>query len=244
MTPRGDYGYDAPYAPIAFGAIGTVASCAAVVLAALSRWRPAAIAAFYGLFFLGNAASFLYTTRRGKFIVWEHILDGLALRGGERVLDLGCGRGAVLNAIARRLTTGRATGLDLWVTRDQSGNAIDVTRKNAELEGVADRVDVRTGDMRGTGLPDGSFDVVVSSLAIHNLRSKADRVQVIAEVMRVLASGGRVAIADIRSTGAYARALKQLGAVDVKRERLGWRFWYGNPVAATSLVTARKAPGS
>ena len=240
MTPRADYGYDAPYAPIVFGALGVAASCASIVLVALGHNRPAAMAAFYGVFFLGNAASFLYTTRRGKFIVWERILDGLALRGDERVLDLGCGRGAVLTAVARRLTTGRATGIDLWVTRDQSGNAIDVTRRNAELEGVADRVDVRTGDMRATGLPDGSFDVVVSSLAIHNLRSRADRVQVIAEVMRVLAPLGRVAIADIRTTGVYASALKDLGALDVKRERLGWRFWYGNPFAATTLVTARR----
>ena len=65
--------------------------------------------AFYGAFFLANASSFLYTTRRGKFQVWEEILDGLHLRGDERVLDMGCGRGAVLTAVAKRLTTGRVT---------------------------------------------------------------------------------------------------------------------------------------
>jgi len=34
--------------------------------------------------------------------------------------------------------------------------------------------------------------------------------------------------------------LHSLGAADVERRRLGWRFWYGNPFAATSLVTASK----
>lgn len=51
-------------------------------------------------------ASFLYTTMRGRFRVWGTILDELDLRGDERVLDLGCGRGVVLIAAARRLRTG------------------------------------------------------------------------------------------------------------------------------------------
>src|SRR4029453_6551329 len=112
---------------------------------------------------LGNAFSFYYTTRRGKFVVWESILDGLRLRGDERVLDMGCGRGAVLIAVAKRLTSGRATGIDLWSMKDQSGNASDVTKRNAVLEGVVERVAIETGDMRSLPFADGSFDVVLSS---------------------------------------------------------------------------------
>jgi len=54
----------------------------------------------------------------------------------------------VLTAVAGRLTTGRATGIDIWNTLDQSGNAQSVTLRNASLEGVADRVRIETGDMR------------------------------------------------------------------------------------------------
>ena len=43
------------------------------------------------------------------------------------------------------------------------------------------------------------------------------------------------------TTALYARTLQDLGATRVERRSLGWRFWYGNPVAATSLVTASKA---
>ena len=105
MEPNADYGYDAPYALIAFAALGAVS-----VVAAIVSWSNGIAAAcrrcmaFYAAFFLANASSFLYTTRRGKFQVWDEVLDGLRLRGDERVLDMGCGRGAVLTAVARRLS--------------------------------------------------------------------------------------------------------------------------------------------
>ena len=240
MDRQGDYGYDAPYALITFAALGA----ASVVAAIVSWWRQsghfAAILGFYAAFFLANAISFLYTTRRGKFREWDDLIDDLDLRGNERVLDMGCGRGAVLTAVARRLTTGRVTGIDLWSTHDQSGNSRDVTMRNASLEGVSDRIDIETGDMRALPFPDGAFDVVVSSLAIHNIRSQAGRAQAVAEAWRVLKGGGRLAIADIRATARYAHTLKALGATGVARRRLGWRFWYGNPFAGTSLVTASK----
>ena len=176
MERRGDYGFDAPYGLVAFAAVGAASAVAATV----SGWtyqngHLARMFGLYSAFFSGNALSFLYTTRRGKFQVWDEVLDELHLRGDERVLDMGCGRGAVLTAVARRLRTGRATGIDLWSTHDQSGNARDVTMRNASLEGVQDRIDIETGDMRALPFPDATFDVVVSSLAIHNIPSNAAR---------------------------------------------------------------------
>src|SRR6266540_1406600 len=76
----------------------------------------------YGLFFLLSCASFVYTTRRGKFVVWAGLLSELHLTGRERVVDLGCGRGAVLIMLARLVPRGRAVGVDLWRSLDQSGN--------------------------------------------------------------------------------------------------------------------------
>ena len=93
--------------PAALGAGGVIAS---IVSWWVQRGHLAATMGFYGAFFLTNAFSFLYTTRRGKFHVWEEILDDLRLGGDERVLDMGCGRGAVLTAVAKRLRTGRVTG--------------------------------------------------------------------------------------------------------------------------------------
>src|SRR5689334_1888008 len=100
MQRRGDYGYDAPYALIIFAALGV----ASLLVAGMTWWsggtrRTILIVTAYSVFFFANALSFLYTTRRGEFDVWNEVLDGLQLRGDERILDMGCGRGAVLTAV-------------------------------------------------------------------------------------------------------------------------------------------------
>src|SRR5262249_27900225 len=128
----------------------------------------------------------LYTSRRGKFFVWSELLDQLNLQGDERILDIGCGRGAVLLLAAQRLTTGRAVGVDLWRRGDQSGNSLDATQRNAAVEGVAERVELHTGDMTALPFRDDSFDVVVSNVAIHNVKGSAARREAIEEIVRVL----------------------------------------------------------
>jgi arsenite methyltransferase len=239
---HGEYGFDAPYAVLIFGAVAVASAVGATIGWREGEIRVAARMTLFSVFFLLSTVSFLYTTRRGKFVEWARILDRLQLRGDERVLDMGCGRGAVLTAVARRLTTGRVTGIDIWSTSDQSGNAKDVTQRNASLEGVADRVEIETGDMRALPFTDASFDLVVSSLAIHNIRGNGDRRQAVAEGFRVLKPGGRMVLADIRATATYEDALRTLGASNIERKRLGWRFWWGNPFAATTLLTASKPP--
>jgi ubiquinone/menaquinone biosynthesis C-methylase UbiE len=197
-----------------------------------------------GIFMVLSAAVYVLTTRSGKFAVWESLLRGLDLRGDERVLDMGSGRGAVLMMAAKLLPRGRAVGLDLWRSVDQSGNTLDAARRNAEREGVGDRVDLRTGDMTRMPFEDGSFDVVLSALAIHNIKDPQARRRAIDEAARVLRPGGRLVISDIQATPQYAERLRELGLKDVRRRGLGWRYWYGGPWMATSLVTATKPDGS
>jgi SAM-dependent methyltransferase len=200
------------------------------------RWLLLAVT----LYWVGSAGSFTYTTLRGKFRVWSAEIDRLGLAGDERVVDLGCGRGAVLLLAARRLTDGRALGVDLWRWGDQSGNSEAATRANAEAIGVGDRVDLLTADLRALPLPDACAELVVSSLALHNIQAFEDRGAAVGEAYRVLAPGGRLRIADFRNAPQYAELLRRLGAVDVGVRRLGWRFWYGGPWFATSMVSAAK----
>jgi SAM-dependent methyltransferase len=241
VIPRkGEYGFDAPYVPISM-VVGALPLLAGAVFRGLHGAPTAALTmGLSGAFLLASAGSYLYTTRAGKLRAWDELLDELHLTGDERILDLGCGRGAVLLLAAQRLPAGRAVGVDLWSAVDQSGNALETTRRNAALEGVADRVDLHTGDMRELPFPDGSFDGVVSSLAIHNIPDVEGRASAVREAARVLRPGGRVLLADFRFTDAYADTLREAGLADVARRALGARFWYGGPWAATHVVTARK----
>ena len=108
---------------------------------------------------------------------------------------------------AQHLTTGRAVGVDLWRTVDQSGNSAEATQRNAIAEEVADRVELHTSDMTALPFEDNRFGMVVSSLAIHNISGRADREKAISEAVRVLHPGGRLLIFDVRGTRHYQAQL-------------------------------------
>jgi arsenite methyltransferase len=233
LPRRGQYGWDAPYMLVL-----------PAVLIAFNVWQGLLTRRPWPFIGAGLVALFCgfgwHSSRRGKFIVWRQILDDLQMRGDERLLDVGCGRGAVLLMAAGRLTTGHATGIDLWRRQDQSGNAMEATRKNADAEGVADRVSLETADMTALPFAAGSFDLILSSLAIHNVPGQDKRDRAIEEIVRVLRPGGRVAIADLRNIKRYRERLEALGMADVSVRDLGWKMWWGGPWVATKLVTARR----
>lgn len=245
MGRHGRYGVDGAFelAPlswqVAFWA-AVMTTLAALTARGAARRRPLeAVAPGLAMTALGGTiALFLQATLAGKFAVWERLLDELELRGDERILDLGCGRGATLMAAARRLTTGRATGVDLWQA-DQSGNSPAATLKNAELEGVAEDVSLITADMARLPFPDTTFDVALSNLALHNLPPEGRR-RAVEEAVRVVRPGGRVVLVDLGFTRSYARTLQDAGMAGVQRRPAGWRMWYGGPYFPAHIVTARR----
>ena len=230
---RGRYGVDGPAWLVGLCA-STVVPLVAVAAGA-PRWLlgvPSVVAV--------PAALYLHSTVRGKFQVWDELLDGLDLRGDEQVLDLGCGRGAVLTAVARRVPKGQVTGVDLWRSVDQSGNDEQAALDNAGREQVADRVDLVTADMRHLPLDDGRFDLVVSSMAIHNLPDARERARAVREAYRVLRPGGRLLVVDIFHTADYHHILLAEGAVGVTCADVGPRMWWSGPWVRTRAVSAEK----
>src|SRR5262249_16982401 len=133
-----------------------------------------------------------------------------------------------------------AVGIDLWKRGDQSGNSFDATLKNAAAEGVSDRVELHTADMTSLPFEDNSFDVVVSNVAIHNVKGRVGREKAIEQAVRVLRPSGRLLIADMRATGDYVRQLEKLDMLNINCRNLGWRMWWSGPWLATHLVSAIK----
>jgi len=226
-----DYGLDAP------GVVRNLFAAAAVGLLfwglrALGFWSGLLTIPLFGLKFVfplpaiglatGATCGFMgawmvYESQRGKLRRRERLLDRIVWSGREQVLDVGCGRGLMLIGAAKRLITGRATGIDIWQAEDLSNNHAGAALENARLEGVAQRVELKTADMRQMPFPDETFDVVVSRVAIHNLYQIGERAQAISEIARVLKPGGVVLIDDIRHHQEYAAVLSRKGCAEIRR---------------------------
>lgn len=193
---------------------------------------------------LGIALLYLHASRRGKFRVWSRALGELNLTGTEAALDLNCQRGVVTTLVAARLTTGKVLGVDTWSRRSMlmssRGGAEDqIARRNGEAEGVADRCEWKQADVRSLNLDGNRYDLVVSGMGIGVLPTSEQRRLAIDEAVRVTKPGGRLLVADIRHTAAYAARLRELGC-QVSTRAAGWEAWYGGPWLSTTLISATK----
>lgn len=231
MKQRANYGIDAPGVVRGLLGFGTLAALAAIGSALFAKpdtlifavWPNEAIAA--GCMLLAGG-SMVFSSLVSKERIRDRLVNALALTGNERVLDAGCGRGLALIGCARKLTTGKAVGIDLWSAKDLSNNNPDATRANAAAEGVADKIEVETGDITKLPFPDASFDAIISMTVIHNIPARDDRDQALRELARVLKPGGRMAIFDIQHPFRYTAVLKQAG-LEVKS--LGFSFLWFQP---------------
>lgn len=220
---RADYGLDAPGVVRTMGTIGLALILIVTLLPVPIGLKSAGIS--MGVSFLLSGIAMIASSRLGKMRARDSLLDAIQLKPGDTVLDVGCGRGLLLMGAAKRVTNGHAIGIDLWSNVDQLNNSRDATLANAEAEGVTDRVEVRDGDMRSLPFADASIDAVVSSLAIHNLKTEADRDTAIREIVRVLKAGGRVGILDIANVSHYAAILEKSGMTMTKRATFSpWIF--------------------
>ena len=187
---------------------------------------------YWGIFAGGSmvltSLLMVWSSKVGKLRQRDRLIQSLGLKGDETLLDVGCGRGLLLIGAAKHLPNGKAIGVDLWQSMDQSGNKPEVTAENASLEGVSERVEIKTGDMRELPLPDSSMDVGVASLSIHNIPTKEGRARAIHEINRVLRPGGQVALLDFMATDEYLATLQSLGWKEVQRS--GSSFWMFPPV--------------
>jgi ubiquinone/menaquinone biosynthesis C-methylase UbiE len=232
VPARADYGIDAPGVVRNLGLIGIVSIIAGNrigwLMGATSPMVAAILASWLGgggFSCLASAVAMLLSSKVGKMRERDRMLDAVRWRGDERVLDVGCGRGLLLIGAARRLPSGTAVGVDIWQTSDQSGNSPATTLANARAEGVADRIELVTGDARSLPFQENSFDAVLSNLALHNISDTEGRAQAVREIARVVKPGGIVRLSDFRHTADYAATLQQLGWNDVYRSGVHFRIF-------------------
>jgi ubiquinone/menaquinone biosynthesis C-methylase UbiE len=216
MPPKADYGTDAPNIVIGLGITGLF-FCIASLL-----WFTFL---FIGLLLTTLASLMLYSSKIGKCRQRDKLIDSLNIKGDEIILDIGCGKGLLLIAAAKKLTSGKAIGIDIWNNLDLSNNNPETTIQNAELEGVEDKVEVKTADMRSLPFLDHSVDIIIASMAVHNVKRKEDRQKTLLEILRVLKPGGKIALMDFKFTKEYLTVLKTRGFNNSVRSGLIFRMF-------------------
>ncbi len=118
--------------------------------------------------------------------IWkEAMMDWLAPRPGQKLLDVAGGTGDIAFKFLKRAGQGHATVLDLTEPMLVEG------RKRAEAESLVESLDWVVGDAMSLPFEDNSFDVYTISLGIRNVTRPADA---LAEAYRVLRPGGRLMV--------------------------------------------------
>jgi ubiquinone/menaquinone biosynthesis C-methylase UbiE len=147
----------------------------------------------------------------GKLRHRDRILNMIDWKGNEMVLDIGTGRGLLMIGAAKRLSTGKAVGIDIWNTEDLTKNTMENTIRNASLEGVKDKVEIVNGNATSMSFDDSTFDIILSNLCLHNIYNAENRREACNEISRVLRKGGTAIISDFKHIKEYQKAFLHSG---------------------------------
>jgi arsenite methyltransferase len=216
VSAKPDYGVDAPAVMRNMFLFGGL--CVLLVVVTPRHWHVGTMdfsfhtaLAWTGAFLLVEGCLFLLYVKVGKFRHRDAMLRLHAWRGDEQVLDVGCGRGLLLAGAAKKLNSGHATGIDIWSNVDMGANSEAATLHNLALEELAAKCTLVSAGAQAMPFADGSFDVIVSNLCLHNIYDRPTRQLAVAEVRRVLKPGGVALISDYKRTGEYAAQFRKMG---------------------------------
>lgn len=151
-------------------------------------------------------ANVMFFGQRGRS--FRRVVELADVRSGDRVLDVGCGTGFVTRLAARAAAPdGEVIGVD------PSPPVLDYARRVTKAANCS----YRTGVAQELDLPDESFDLVLTSLAIHHIPEHL-RATAFTEMHRVLRPGGRLMVAEFRppSSGVLRRLVGAVTAPEME----------------------------
>jgi len=127
--------------------------------------------------------------------VHEYLVNHLDWDGNGRLLDIGCGAGALTLRCAKKFKNARLTGIDYW--GKEWSYAKEQCEKNALLENVQSRTEFQKGDAAKLDFADETFDAAVSNFVFHEVKTQPDKHKVVKEALRVVKKGGSFAFQDM-----------------------------------------------
>jgi SAM-dependent methyltransferase len=135
---------------------------------------------------LGGVASLEDRAQMASYqAMFRTLIDTMAPRPGETILEIGCGAGSLVRLLARRLDAANPiTGADVnpFLLREAA--------QLAEAEGLAGAIQFRHGNAEALPFDDNAFDCVYSVTVFE----ECDAGRAIAEAVRVARPGSRVGL--------------------------------------------------
>ena len=108
---------------------------------------------------------------------WSKMIETGGEEGDLTILDVGCGTGRATISVTQTFHSARVIGIDIF--HGASGNSPEQVQKNAQIEGVGDRVEIQHGNLLHIPFPESTFDVVTSSSVLHDVHDDSDKVKAV-----------------------------------------------------------------
>jgi ubiquinone/menaquinone biosynthesis C-methylase UbiE len=159
-----------------------------------------------------------YAERHRKMIegFGREYADKLTTRGfhGGKIIDVGCGFGALDVVLAHRFADSEIVGIDL------SDPLLQLANQSAQAANLSDRVRFEKADVHQIPYDDDAFDVAISTNMVHLV---GNPVRMLDEIERTLVPDGCLFIADIRRSwiGLLDKTFKSGLTLDEARELIG-----------------------
>jgi len=201
---RADYGNWVPRRLLVLLACISLAAAALLICSIGCEWNWMwtalfAVSAMTGLISLAYMSTLYYafSAEGGNMMstVHAYVTRCLPWDGKGRMLDVGCGAGALTIRCAKHYPEAQCVGIDYWgIKWDYSQQ---MCQQNAEAEGVSDRCEFLHGDANHLDFEEEIFDAVVSNFVYHEINDGNSKEQLIRETLRVLKKGGAFALQDL-----------------------------------------------
>ena len=169
------------------------------------------------------------------------VLSHLDYDGEGKILEVGCGSGALPIRSALTWPKAQVIGVDYWGAVYNYSKAL--CKKNAASEGVASRCVFQHGDAKQLDFPDESFDVVISNYVYHNVMG-ADMQKLLLESLRVLKKGGVFVLHDnmkpqmYGDMNAFVEELRGMGFAEVQYVETAEKIFGSKQRAAMMMLGA------
>ena len=171
-----------------------------IVFFVLAYWLHVLV--ILALLFLVIAGYFAYArylfSPQGKNVqaqIYDLLLAAFDWNGEGQFVDIGCGNGAASIKLAKKYPKATVVGVDYWGGNWQYSKS--VCERNAQIEGVGQRVSFQKSSASKLPFPDGCFEAAVSNLTFHEVADVRDKREVIQEALRVVKPGGKFVFQDL-----------------------------------------------